>query len=97
MAEYIEREALIKLAKTKHFTVVTHKRRDAEAVQEAVQEQGRLFREAVDECPAVDAVEVVRCKDCKFFKYGDYCTESKMEHSLCRENDFCSYGERIEQ
>ena len=47
--------------------------------------------------PAADVVEVVRCKDCKFFKYGDYCTEGKMEHSQCRENDFCSYGERKEQ
>ena len=44
--------------------------------------------------PAVDAVEVVRCKDCKYFKYGDYCVGDKMEHSHARENDFCSYGER---
>lgn len=44
--------------------------------------------------PTADVVEVVRCKDCKYFKYGDYCTEGKMEHSKCRENDYCSYGER---
>lgn len=47
--------------------------------------------------PAESFVELVRCKDCKFFKYGDYCTEPKMEHSKCLENDFCSYGERSEQ
>ena len=41
-----------------------------------------------------DLVEVVRCKDCRYFKYGDYCDHAKMEHSRCRENDFCSYGER---
>lgn len=41
-----------------------------------------------------DIVEVVRCKDCKFFEYGDYCSEGKMEHSRCRETDYCSYGER---
>lgn len=41
-----------------------------------------------------DIVKVTRCKDCKFFKYGDYCVEGKMEHSRCQENDFCSYGER---
>mgnify|MGYP003622477815 CR=1 FL=1 len=39
-----------------------------------------------------EPTEVIRCKDCKFFKYGDYCTEDKMEHSKARENDFCSYG-----
>ena len=44
--------------------------------------------------PTIDAVPVVRCKDCKFFQYGDYCSGDKMEHSHARENDFCSYGER---
>lgn len=39
---------------------------------------------------------VVMCKDCKYFQYGDYCVHEKMEHSKCRENDFCSYGERKE-
>lgn len=46
--------------------------------------------------PTANVVEVVRCKDCKFFKYGDYCTEGKMEHSRCREEDFCSCGKRKE-
>lgn len=41
-----------------------------------------------------DVPRVVRCKDCKFFQYGDYCCGDKMEHSHAREDDFCSYGER---
>ena len=48
----------------------------------------------IDDAPTIDAVPVVRCKDCKFFKYGDYCCEDKMEHSHAREDDFCSYGEK---
>ena len=44
--------------------------------------------------PTVDAVEVVQCKDCIHFKYDDYCDHDKMEHSFCREDDYCSYGER---
>lgn len=44
----------------------------------------------------VEYAPVVRCKDCKFFKYGDYCAEDKMEHSHAREDDYCSYGERKE-
>lgn len=47
----------------------------------------------VEQAPAVDAVFVVRCKNCKHFKYGDYCAQDKMEHSKCRPDDFCSYGE----
>ena len=35
----------------------------------------------------------VRCKDCEHFDC-DYCWHDKMEHSRCREDDFCSYGER---
>ena len=50
--------------------------------------------------PTVDAVEVVRCKECEFFKdtwkhdngtvYG-YCPHLAIEHS---ENGYCHYGER---
>lgn len=45
----------------------------------------------IDEAPAVDAVEVVRCKDCKHWAHGD-CYRLE----LSRPNDFCSYGERRE-
>lgn len=51
----------------------------------------------VEDALAVDAVEVVRCKDCVYFEFGDYCYhDGPMEHSHARENDFCSYGKRRE-
>ena len=37
----------------------------------------------------IEAVPVVRCKDCKYWEYGD-CYRLE----LSRPNDFCSYGER---
>lgn len=49
--------------------------------------------------PTVDAVEVVRCKDCKH-RGTDYCIfhikgEPADEELLGKlDNDFCSYGER---
>lgn len=46
--------------------------------------------------PTVDAVEVVRCKDCKNAKQsniGVYCSFHEIVFS---EDDFCSYGERRE-
>lgn len=48
------------------------------------------------EIPAVDAVEVVRCKDCKH--YHDFETHFDCNH-VCgmdsvQPNDFCSCGER---
>ena len=49
------------------------------------------------ELPSTDAVQVVRCKDCKHYivegiatQYG-WCHEYK--HSV-DEDDYCSYGER---
>ena len=53
---------------------------------------------ATNEMPTVDAVEVVRCKDCRGKNGGVTGPEGRY---LCertsrwvRDNDFCSYGER---
>lgn len=61
------------------------------------------FRETIDNAPTIDAVEVVRCKDCmklnrlKTYTWFDgvqfVCENTKMTVS---ETDFCSYGERRE-
>lgn len=51
-------------------------------------------------CITVDAVEVVRCKDCK--RFIPFCEpynkagQCRKMVGLINENDFCSYGERIE-
>ena len=68
------------------------------------------IQQAVDEQPTVDAVEVVRCKDCKHFRhYGKtslfingknikagWCQRRIRYDEECRmtADDFCSYGER---
>lgn len=60
---------------------------------------GYLDAEDVLSMPTVDAVPVVRCKDCKFF----WNMENFGEDSVCRrrnglvgadKNAYCSYGER---
>lgn len=56
----------------------------------------------IDETKPVDAVEVVRCKDCKWkgkdrFAYYDCCVNPNYGMASgveLRDNDFCSYGER---
>lgn len=58
------------------------------------------IREMIDMMPTVDAVEVVRCKDCRhWIKDGKICcgqtTVGEDESSVITgENDFCSMGER---
>ena len=53
--------------------------------------------EIIEEQPTVDAVEVVRCKDCKsksdVLDCGNYLCNKKMI-GMVRPNDFCSFGER---
>ena len=55
----------------------------------------------IDKAPTVDAVEVVRCRDCKHRGTDDCIFHIKGEpadEELLRklDNDFCSYGERID-
>lgn len=59
------------------------------------------FADMISNAPTVDAVEVVRCKDCK---YGDWDSEPhdaivcmRTKDGFWRSgNDFCSYGKRKE-
>ena len=58
--------------------------------------------EAIDIAPTVDAVEIVRCRDCKHYmpqkksahweNRANYCNRFAM--IKVQPNDFCSYGER---
>lgn len=66
---------------------------DAE-VQEFI--DWELFRGMVINFPAIDAVPVVRCKDCKWLydEMDDYCCRSHRGLARICENSFCSYGER---
>lgn len=49
----------------------------------------------INNLPSVDAVEVVRCEDCKHWKHGNirpnYCEVFDWSNE---ESDFCSFGER---
>ena len=61
--------------------------------------QGYEANEIVDKMPTVDAVEVVRCKDCKHFWLPQgFCTHDRHEYQTQavwqEDDDFCSYGER---
>ena len=62
---------------------------------------------AIGLAPTVDAVEVIRCRECKHWEkggfqagddvmhleYGGYCPNSRFARY---ESDFCSYGEKKE-
>lgn len=60
----------------------------------------------IEAMPTVDAIQVVRCKDCMHhkgltemekFQYGNnvvWCKRPCSKRKIMRSNDFCSYGER---
>ena len=84
---------------------------DADRALEIVRDQGIAHPNAyhltnyamliLQEAPTVDAVEVVRCKDCK---YGEVDNADFHDQYLCHisgsdwncGNHFCSYGKRKE-
>ena len=43
----------------------------------------------------VDAVDIVFCKECKYREKNHYCVKWGQPY-LCRDDAFCSYGERRE-
>ena len=62
----------------------------------------RVSPQDIIETPTADVVEVVRCRDCKYWggsTFGYVCeawSGMDLKHHT-RPNDFCSYGERKEQ
>lgn len=65
-----------------------------------------MFRDAIDNAPTVDAVEVVRCKDCKYCDKHTYCDGREYYGCGCISpcdypevdlNHYCGYGESREE
>ena len=68
----------------------------------------KIFEEAIKDAPTIDAVPVIRCKDCKHYEKGiecaggyyNGCAEWIDEGSptpILNDNGFCSYAERKEK
>ena len=60
----------------------------------------RLIHNAIDNAPTVDAVPVVRCRDCKYRRKNDenepYCTNRRGLDDPAPDG-FCNYGEPKEE
>lgn len=95
MSDYIKREDAIQ-------AIVGHlvpKQYDGNLVNAGFE----VAHEIVDALPSADVVEVVRCKDCKYWKpytsqYGTgqfcECPCSFGGQGIKKPDDYCSYGER---
>ena len=89
MPEYVESEAVMKTAKDGNHSDFGRSMADLTSL-----------REVREDTPAADVVEVVRCKNCKYFcpyegeEHKGDCAELVGLESCVYEDDFCSYGER---
>lgn len=75
----------------------------ASSARKAILKEDPKLAYCIDSIPGVDAVEVVRCKDCVYWSNASkplYCSAmmgdcNVDDESVTRwENDFCSEGER---
>ena len=60
---------------------------------------GLILAETVDKAPTIDAVPVVRCRECKHCDPENYHCDHPMGTAAPlrrKPDDFCSYGERKE-
>ena len=84
MAEYIEREAAIRVVNGQSSLTMTRS----------------SLIDSISKLPAADVVPVVRCKDCKYWQDnndGYPHEECRWGHGETPDaNDFCSYGEQKE-
>jgi hypothetical protein len=51
----------------------------------------------IDHEPTIDAVEVVRCKDCRYRKKVGTLYYCELDEFNVQDEDFCSWGERREE
>ena len=55
------------------------------------------IKEVIDEASTIDAVVVVRCKDCRFWKNEHLCLVMSRYGSIdTKAEHYCSWGERRE-
>ena len=96
---YIDADALVKAIEDCSYATWS------EGVNKAWWAQAVLVKDNLKRCiarqPAADVVEVVRCKDCAYYReetsycLNPHCSSSFYGHRV-KENHYCSYGERNE-
>lgn len=55
----------------------------------------KMFENVIESVQPADVVEVVRCKECRFYNEGEMmCNDTNGFDRWWKPDDFCSYGER---
>lgn len=73
---------------------------DADALKKKISDvyENKNIHQMIDEIPSVDAVPVVRCKDCKYYPDGNGTTKwLPCREMITRANWFCADGEKVSE
>lgn len=95
MAEYIEREALLKeIDEEIEFESPMYTTEQNEYLTKGL----KIARKDIKRFPSADVVEVVRCRDCKCYEIHKPSVTMNCERDgrliPMMPDDYCSYGER---
>lgn len=70
---------------------------DAEHIEDSISKMVHYaIIKDIEDMPTIDAVEVVRCRECKFYQPYDYHRKYDCSRGLLgvMGDDYCSHGER---
>lgn len=73
---------------------------DADALLRGKEDHDRISTHVIYNAPTIDAVPVIRCKECKeYAEWGDsmICMRYGSYYGNTKPNDFCSRAERKEE
>ena len=84
MSDYISRQAAWDISSKLHSGYIT------------IEQDQMLERldEMIDDIPAADVVEVVRCVDCRYWQNYNDVMVCGLTNAMMSVSDYCSYGER---
>lgn len=99
MADLIDREKLLEVIDDFYPTTVSCYATAVEA--RAARYRHNMFIDAIKNAPTVDAVPIVRCKDCMFYNTSGHpdglgwCETSRI-YNIVRDDFYCGDGEKRE-
>lgn len=94
MANYIDRQKLVMTISSTISEVARESPYDRVWFSRMAARQAEIINIIYD-MPAADVVEIVRCKDCRYYCINDDICAIAEAHDF-NLDDFCSYGERRE-
>ena len=89
MSDLISREEALNATKMVYIECLYMDEKDYEECM--ADDLAVVFASDIKKIPAVDAVPVVRCRECKQYNGHRYCWYLAAD---VMDDDFCSYGER---